>query len=109
MLGGPKTSTAPAPAGGAVTTPTGALRVPGTASPVDVSTAPKPEQVLTAARQGRIPITDEVLLLASRVAPKMLPTLTEIRKAQEGEEKNRIEREKLGQDKRKAIPRGLTY
>jgi hypothetical protein len=62
---------------------------------------------LTAARQGRIPITDEVLLLASRVAPKLLPTLTEIRKAQEGEEKNRIEREKLGQDKRKAIPRGL--
>jgi hypothetical protein len=61
---------------------------------------------LTAARQGRIPITDEVLLLASRVAPKMLPTLTEIRKAQEGEEKNRIEREKLGQDKRKVIPRG---
>ena len=106
LMGGPKTS-APAPAGGAVTTPTGELRVPGTASPVDVATAPKPEQVLTAARQGRIPITDEVLLLASRVAPKMLPTLTEIRKAQEGEEKNRIEREKLGQDKRKAIPRGL--
>ena len=106
LMGGPKTS-APAPAGGAVTTPTGELRVPGTTSPVDVATAPKPEQVLTAARQGRIPITDEVLLLASRVAPKMLPTLTEIRKAQEGEEKNRIEREKLGQDKRKAIPRGL--
>ena len=107
LLGGPKPSTAPAPAGGAVTTPTGELRVPGTASPVDVATAPNPQQVLTAARQGRIPITDEVLLLASRVAPKMLPTLTEIRKAQEGEEKNRIEREKLGQDKRKIIPRGL--
>jgi hypothetical protein len=106
LMGGPKTN-APAPAGGAVTTPTGQLRVPGAASPVDVTTAPNPEQVLTAARQGRIPITDEVLLLASRVAPKMLPTLTEIRKAQEGEEKNRIEREKLGQDKRKTIPRGL--
>ena len=106
LLGGPKPSTAPPPAGGAVTTPTGELRVPGTASPVDVATAPNPQQVLTAARQGRIPITDEVLLLASRVAPKMLPTLTEIRKAQEGEEKNRIEREKLGQDKRKIIPRG---
>jgi hypothetical protein len=36
----------------------------------------------------------------------MLPTLTEIRKAQEGEEKNRIERLKLEQDKRKIIPRG---
>jgi hypothetical protein len=108
LLGGAKPSTAPAPAGGAVTTPTGQLRVPGTASPVDVATAPsqKDASVITAARQGRIPITDEVLLLASRVAPKMLPTLTEIRKAQEGEEKNRIEREKLGQDKRKVIPRG---
>lgn len=107
LMGGPKNVGAPAPAGGAVTTPDGQLRVPGTASPVDVATAPNPQQVLSAARQGRIPITDEVLLLASRVAPKMLPTLTEIRKAQEGEEKNRIEREKLGQDKRKAIPRGL--
>ena len=107
LLGGPKVGGAPAPAGGAVTTPTGQLRVPGTASPVDVATAQNPQQVLNAARQGRIPITDEVLLLASRVAPKMLPTLTEIRKAQEGEEKNRIEREKLGQDKRKVIPRGL--
>jgi hypothetical protein len=106
MLGGPKPSTAPAPAGGAVTTPTGALRVPGTASPVDVATAPKPEQVLTAARQGRIPITDEVLLLASRVAPKLLPTLKEIRTAQEGEEKNRIEREKLEQSTTKVTPRG---
>ena len=106
LMGGPKTS-APAPAGGAVTTPTGQLRIPGFASPVDVSTATNQQQVLTAASKNRIPITDEVLLLASRVAPKMLPTLTEIRKAQEGEEKNRIEREKLGQDKRKVIPRGL--
>ena len=107
LMGGPKTSSAPAPAGGAMTTPDGQLRVAGTASPVDVATLKTPDQVLGAARQGRIPITDEVLLLASRVAPKMLATLTEIRKAQEGEEKNRIEREKLGQDKRKVIPRGL--
>lgn len=98
----------PAPAGGAVTTPTGQLRIPGTTSPVDVATTPSPKDASTiaAARQGRIAITDEVLLLASRVAPKMLPTLVEMRKAQEGEEKNRIEREKLGQDKRKVIPRG---
>jgi hypothetical protein len=106
LLGGPKTS-ALAPAGGAVMTPNGQLRIPGTTSPVDIATAPNPQQILTAARQGRVPITDEILLLANRVAPKMLPTLTEIRKAQEGEEKNRIEREKLGQDKRKVIPRGL--
>jgi hypothetical protein len=107
LMGGPKTAGAPAPAGGAVTTADGQLRVAGTASPVDVASLKTPDQVLGAARQGRIPITDEVLLLASRVAPKMLATLTEIRKAQEGEEKNRIEREKLGQDKRKVVPRGL--
>jgi hypothetical protein len=108
LLGGAQPSTAPAPAGGAVATPTGGLRVPGTASPVDVATAPsqKDASTLTAARQGRIPITDEVLLLANRVAPKLLPTLTEIRKAQEGEEKNRIEREKLDQTTRKVVPRG---
>jgi hypothetical protein len=110
LMGGPKTS-APAPAAGAVVTPTGQLRVPNASSPVDVATTSNPEQVLTAARQGRIPITDEVLLLASRVAPKLLPTLKEIRTAQEGEEKNRIEREKLdfqrSSEKRKTIPRGL--
>jgi hypothetical protein len=103
LLGGPKTS-APAPAGGAVTTPTGELRVPGTASPVDVANAPNPTAVLNAARQGRIKITDEILLLANRVAPKMLPTLTEIRKAQNEEEKLQIDRDKT---LRKAIPRGL--
>jgi hypothetical protein len=103
LLGGPKTS-APAPAGGAVTTPTGELRVPGTASPVDVANASNPAAVLNAARQGRIKITDEILLLANRVAPKMLPTLTEIRKAQNEEEKLQIDRDKT---LRKAIPRGL--
>ena len=110
LISGAK-STAPPPAGGAVTTPTGQLRVPGAASPVDVATTQNPEQVLAAARQGRIPITDDVLLLASRVAPKMLSTLTEIRKAQEGEDKNRIAQEELEfkrtSEKRKVIPRGL--
>ena len=112
LLGGDKGS-APPPAAGAVTTPTGQLRVPGATSPVDVATAPNPAdaRTLTAARQGRIPITDEVLLIANRVAPKMLPTLQEIRKSQEGEEKNRIEQEKLdfqrSSEKRKIIPRGL--
>ena len=105
LMGGPKTS-APAPAGGAVTTPTGQLRVPGAASPVDVATSANPQQVLSAAQQGRIKITDEVLLLANRVAPKMLPALQEIRKSQEGEEKNRIEAAKLENTTRKVIPRG---
>jgi hypothetical protein len=105
LMGGPKTS-APPPAAGAVTTPTGQLRVPGAASPVDVATAANPQQVLAAAQQGRIKITDEVLLLANRVAPKMLPALQEIRKSQEGEEKNRIEQAKLENTTRKVIPRG---
>jgi hypothetical protein len=111
LLGGPKTGNAPPPAGGAVTTPDGQLRIPGTASPVDVSTLKTPDQVLTAARRGSIPITDEVLLLASRRAPKMLATLQEIRKAQEGEQRNRIAQEELDfkvrSEKRKVIPRGL--
>jgi hypothetical protein len=105
LMGGPKTN-APPPAGGAVTTPTGQLRVPGTASPVDVATSANPQQLLSAATQGRIKITDEVLLLANRVAPKLLPALQEIRKSQEGEDKNAIEREKLEQTTRKVIPRG---
>lgn len=105
LLGGPR-SGAPAPAGGAVTTPSGQLRVPGTASPVDVATASNPQQVLAAAQQGRIKITDEVLVLANRVAPKMLPALQEIRKSQEGEDKNAIEREKLEQSSIKVTPRG---
>jgi hypothetical protein len=110
MLGGPRTN-APAPAGGAVTTPTGQLRVPGTTSPVDVTTTSNPQQILMAAAQGRIKVTDEILLLANRVAKNMLPTLQEIRKSQSEEEKNRIEREKLdfqrSSEKRKTIPRGL--
>jgi hypothetical protein len=106
LLGGPQTGGAPPPAAGAVTTPGGQLRVPGTASPVDVATLRSPEQVLTAARQGRIPITDEVLLLASRRAPQLLATLKEIRTAQEGEERNRIEREKLENTTRKVKPHG---
>lgn len=111
LLGGPKAGGAPPPAGGAVTTPGGQLRVPGTASPVDVANLKTPDQVLTAARQGSIPITDEVLLLASRRAPKLLATLQEIRKAQEGEQRNRIAQEELdfkrASEKRKVIPRGL--
>lgn len=89
--------------------PMGEQGMPGAEAP---EAAPRDsQQVLNAARQGRVQITDEVLLLANRIAPKMLPALQEIRKAQEGEEKNRIERAKLEQqrvqEKRKAIPRGL--
>lgn len=65
-----------------------------------------PQQVLMDAQQGRIKVTDEVLLLANRVNPKLLPVLQEMRKSQEGEEKNAIERKKLETTTRKVIPRG---
>jgi len=72
-----------------------------------------PQQVLSAAAQGRIKVTDEVLLMASRINPKILPTLQEMRRSQETDVKNRIdqerldvERAKLAQDKRKVVPRG---
>lgn len=103
LLGGPQ-NTAPAPAGGAVTTPTGQLRVPGTASPVDVATLKTPEQVVAAATQGRIKITDEILLLATKIAPKQVAVLEKIRTLQNEEEKLQLERNKAV---RKAIPRGL--
>ena len=110
LLGGPR-SGAPAPAGGAVTTPTGQLRVPGTASPVDLTTASSQQQAMVDARAGRIPVTDEILAIASRVAPKMLPFLQEMRKSQGEEEKNRILQGELdykrSSEKRKAVPRGL--
>lgn len=85
---------------------------PGSAAgqPAGQSTAPSqanPQQVLMAAQQGRIKVTDEVLLLANRVNPKLLPVLQEMRKSQEGEEKNAIERQKLETTTRKVIPRGL--
>ena len=108
LLGGPRTggSGAPAPAGGAVVGADGKLRVPGTTSPVDLATLKTPEQVVTAARQGRIPVTDEILALASRVAPKLLPFLQEMRKSQTEEEKNQIEREKFEGTTRKVKPLG---
>lgn len=65
------------------------------------------QQTISDAKQGRIKITDQFLTRVMESAPKILPIFQEIRKAQEGEEKNRIESEKLGQDKRKVIPRGL--
>lgn len=114
LLGGPRTgasTTAPAPAGGAVTSQNGAPRVSGAVSPVDLATPSGQQQVIAGVRSGRIQVTDEILAIASRVAPKMLPFLQEMRKSQGEEEKNRIAREdldfKLKSEKRKVIPRGL--
>jgi hypothetical protein len=105
LLGGPKTGGVPS--GTAVTTPTGGLRVAGQATPIDVTNADKNAQVagtLRAAAEGRIKVTDEILLLANRVYPKLLPTLQEMRKSQGEEEKNLIEREKLAQTRGKIVP-----
>jgi len=108
LLGG--ADTAPRPAGGAITTPTGGLRVPGTASPVDVATAPKAptsQQVLDAALDGRIKITDRVLALAEAIDPKKAILLEKIRRLQIDDDKNILEREKMGNTVRKLVPRGL--
>jgi hypothetical protein len=100
-------STAPAPAGGAVTTPTGALRIPGTASPVDVATAgkaPTKQQIVDAALDGRLQITDEVLALANSIDPKNAVLLEKIRRLQIDEDKNAIEAKKFAETGRKVTP-----
>jgi hypothetical protein len=113
-LGGPRTgasTTAPPPAGGAVTSQLGAPRVSGATPPVDLTTQSGQQQVIAGVRSGRIPVTDELLAVASRGAPKLLPFLQEMRKSQNEEEKNRIAQEDLdfkkSSEKRKVIPRGL--
>jgi len=111
----PAAGSAPAPItqapgeAGRATPPMVPAGVPSAAVPAGQN----PQQVLSAAAQGRIKVTDEVLLMASRINPKILPTLQEMRRSQEADEKNLIdrerlgvEREKLGQDKRKVVPRG---
>lgn len=107
LLGG--ADTAPAPAGGAVKTPTGGLRVPGATSPVDVATAskaPTSQQVLDAALDGRIKITDRVLALAEAIDPKKAVLLEKIRKLQIDQDKNIIERDKYEATTRKVKPLG---
>lgn len=91
--------------------PGAAPSAPGSAAPAG---QPPVQQLLAQAAQGRIKITDEILLLANRVAPKLLPTLQEMRKSQTEEDKSIIEQRKvdiderrLGQEKRSVIPRGL--
>jgi len=114
LLGGPRTgasTTAPPPASGAVMTQTGAPRVPNTASPVNLTTTSGQQQVVSGVREGRIPVTDELLMLASRVAPKLLPFFQEMRKSQEEQKKNAIAQGELdfkrASEKRKIVPRGL--
>ena len=91
----------------------------GNFTPVASSTAPvgsaqKPpsnQQVLSAAMDGKIKITDQVIALADAIDPKKATLLREIRNIQIAEDKNRISQEELdfkrGSDKRKVVPRGL--
>ena len=86
---------------------------PNGAPPAGGPSSQNPRQVLEQATRGRIQITDDILLLASRAAPKLLPTLKEIRSLQQAEEKNQIDRDRLGVDRdrvdrmtRKVIPSG---
>jgi hypothetical protein len=101
-LGGPKTG-APPPAGGA--------GVPQTDAPIDLNTQSGQQQVIAGVRSGRIPVTDELIAVASRGAPKLLPFLQEMRRSQNEEEKNQIARENLQfqirSEKRKTVPQGL--
>jgi len=103
LLGGTRTGNAPPPAGA----PSGAAKVAGIAPSVDLTTQSGQQQVVADVRDGRIKVTDEILAVASRVAPKMLPFLQEMRKSQGEEERNRIEKEKLEKSTRKVVPRGL--
>jgi hypothetical protein len=100
---------APAPAGGAVTTPTGGLRVPGTASPVDLASAPvRPtaEQVVDAAKAGRIVIDDETILMSKNIDPKLPEILKAIRENQLKEDTFNLERDKFQGTTRKVKPLG---
>jgi hypothetical protein len=106
LLGGPRTgasTTAPTPAGGAVVTDTSA--------PIDLKTQSGQQQVVAGVRSGRIQVTDEILAIASRVAPKMLPFLEAMRKSQYEERKNELAQADLdfkkSSEKRKIVPRGL--
>jgi len=105
LLGGPKTGGAPSPAG--ATAPSGAVQVAGTTPSIDLKTQEGQQEVVAGVRQGRIKVTDEILAIASRVAPKMLPFLQEMRKSQTEEEKNEIARATYEGTTRKVKPLGL--
>jgi hypothetical protein len=105
LLGGPRTGGAPPPAG--ATAPSGAVKVAGTTPSVDLTTPTGQQEAVAGVREGRIKVTDEILAIASRVAPKMLPFLQEMRKSQVEEEKNEIARATYEGTTRKVKPLGL--
>jgi len=95
----------PAPAGGAV--PMSQSNVAGAAPSVDLRTQSGQQKAVSDVRQGRIQVTDELLMLASRVAPKLLPFFQEMRRSQTEEDKIRIERDKYEATLRPVKPLGL--
>jgi hypothetical protein len=103
-------NTAPPPASGAVTTPTGAPRIQGTASPVDLTSAsvrpPTADQVVDAAKAGRIVIDDETILMSKNIDPKLPEILKAIRETQLKEDTATLEREKFQGTTRKVKPLG---
>ena len=102
---------APPPASGAVTTPTGAPRIQGTASPVDVASAPvRPptaNQVIDAAKAGRIVIDDETILMSKNIDPKLPEILKTIRENQLKEDTFNLERDKFLGTTRPIKPLGM--
>ena len=101
---------APAPAGGAVTTPTGAPRIQGTASPVDLVSAPvRPtaNQVIDAVKAGRIVIDDETILMSKNIDPKLPEILKTIRENQLKEDTFNLERDKFLGTTRPIKPLGM--
>jgi hypothetical protein len=83
------------------------VQVAGTTPSIDLKTPEGQQEVVAGVRQGRIKVTDEILAIASRVAPKMLPFLQEMRNSQVAEEKNQVERDKYEATTRKVKPLGL--
>jgi len=101
---------APPPAAGAVTTPTGAPRIKGTASPVDLVSAPvRPtaNQVIDAVKAGRIVIDDETILMSKNIDPKLPDILRAMREGQLKEDTFNLERDKFLGTTRPIKPLGM--
>jgi hypothetical protein len=101
---------APPPAAGAVTTPTGAPRIKGTASPVDlVSTPTRPTaaQVVDGVKAGRIPLDEETILMSKNIDPKLPEILRGMREIQLKEDAAILERDKYEGTTRPVKPLGM--
>jgi hypothetical protein len=106
LLGGNRRT---APTGGATAVPTGGAGVPSATSPVGVASAQRPptnQEVMDAAVEGRIKITEEVLALAQAIDPAKATFLKGLREQQLKEDQINLERQKVLQATRKVKIRG---